>query len=847
MLFRLALRELKRSWRFGLFFIFNLSLGLTGFVSVESFKGALESVIDANAKNILSADIAVSARRELTEDEQAKMREIMGASEESKTYEFFAMLSSSKGSRLILVKAIDQAYPFYGALKLQSGSVIEHNGPKEILTSNKAWIYPELKAQLGLDVGDQIELGQLKLQIADLVEKDETQTFRAATLAPRVFINRALIPQSGLIQFGSTYSVAHLFKMAPAMTEEVSKENLYKVLSDPQISVETPKTAGEDSGRQMGYLSDYLGLVAIVALFMSTLGASYIYRLFLSQRMKEIAILRTLGLQSIQAVGVYIIQASLLGVLATIPTLAVAHVLLPILAKILGTLTPFDLQPHITLSSIGVCFLMAVIGSFVVSLPFLMNIFDLKPSKLFSEEKFSIGEGQNRYWTYLPMLAIFYFLSVYQAHSWRIGTVFAVSLVVMILLLMGAGYASVSLAGKVKGFRRWFVKYSLKSFSRRQGSSLAIFVAMGLGALLINILPQLKNTLQEDFMFDKTSKVPALFMFDIQDEQVQGVEEALKTRQLDTLGLSAMIRGRILKVNDQDYERKIEATGFKTREEEREARFRNRGVNLSYRTSLSGSETIVDGRPFSGDFNPDKQTKAELSVELRFAERMGLKVGDTLIFDVQGVEVEGEIINLRRVKWTSFQPNFFILVQNGVLNEAPKTFIAAVPFLEEKTRESLQNELAQKFPNVSIIDVVKTVNEVMKTAEQMSWSLELMAVLALITGYIVLYSIVRSQIKLRRWELNMLKVLGASSGELTSFILVEFGFLAFLSALVGAGLSIFVSAGFSVFLFESAIRFEWLGPLVSVLIITALSILVSLLASLDVVRESSLSILREEK
>src|SRR5690606_32005397 len=152
---------------------------------------------------------------------------------------------------------------------------------------------------------------------------------------------------------------------------------------------------------------------------------------------------------------------------------------------------------------------------------------------------------------------------------------------------------------------------------------------------------------------------------------------ALKERDLDVLGLSPMVRARILKVNGQDYERKIAETGFKTREEEREARIRNRGVNLSYRSSLADSETIVSGRDFSGEFDPQKQDKAELSVEFRFAERMGLKIGDILEFDVQGVEIEGQIINLRRVKWTSFQPNFFILVQNGVLNEAPKTFIAA--------------------------------------------------------------------------------------------------------------------------------------------------------------------------
>ncbi|MBV2167540.1 MAG: FtsX-like permease family protein [Bdellovibrio sp.] len=848
MLWRLAFRELLRSWRFGLFFIFNLSLGLAGFVSLQAFNTALEDQLRANAKFILSADLAVSARREITDEELKKMQAVLPVgADQSKIYEFFAMLSSAKGSRLILIKAIDQSYPFYGELELKSGKVIRHGTSKEILSSPTAWIYPELKSQLGLDVGDEIKLGNLKLKVSDLIEKDATQTFRAATLAPRVFINRELLPQSGLLQYGSTFSLAYLLKLPSGSDENALREKLYQALPDPQITIETPSSAGEDSGRQLGYLSDYLGLVAIVALFMSALGAAYIYRLFLSTRMKEIAILRTLGLQSGEAVGVYILQASMLGLLATVPTLLFSYLVLPLLSRLLASFTPFDLHPHVNLEAFLVCLVMAVFGSFVVSLPFLVKIFDLKAAKLFSEEKFSVGEGPRRWWPFLPPLVLFYFLAVYQAHSWMTGSLFVGSMVAVILMLLLIGFSTVKLAGRLKGFRRWFLKFSFLSLSRRAGASLAIFVALGLGALLINILPQLKNSLQAEFQVEGRSKIPSLFMFDIQDEQLTGVEKILEKNNVKPLGLSPLVRARILKVNGQDYERKIEDQGFKTREEEREARFRNRGVNLSYRHDLSSSENIIEGRPFSGEFDSEKQKYAELSVEYRFAERMGFHLGDVLVFDVQGVEVEGQIINLRKVKWTSFQPNFFILVQRGVLNEAPKTFIAAIPFLPEEKRSLLQNEMAQEFSNVSVVDVVRTVDEVLKTAEKMSWSLELMAGLALLTGYIVLFSIVRSQIKLRRWELNMLKILGASWGEVASFILAEFAFLSFLAALAGALLSVLVSFSLNAFLFESEFKLSWFQPLVSVLIITCLSLLISFLASLDIVKESALSILREEK
>ncbi len=847
----LALRELRRSWRFSLFFIFNLSLGLAGFVALQTFNSALVDEIKINAKSILSGDLTVSSRRELTNEEIQALHEILPkGTSEGKVYEFFAMLSADSRSRLVLVKAVDQTYPFYGQLQLQSAQQIE-KGSEQIIGQKNVWIYPEIQTQMGFNPGDKVQLGQLKLKIADVVSKDQTQTFRAASMAPRIFIDRALLRESGLIQFGSTFTASYVFKLPSDTDEELLKQEIYKKLKDPQISVDTPKTAGESAGRQLGYLSDYLGLVALIALFMSALGASYIYRLFLTSRMKEIAILRTLGLQSEQAVGVYVLQATLLGIFSTFPAMLFSELVLPFLTKLLATFSPFTLQPRLNMETFGLCLLMAVVGCFVLSLPFLVKIFNLKAAKLFSEEKFAGSDfGGFKIWPYLPAVFLFLLLSVYQAHSWKIGSIFVGVLALVILILLAVGYVVIKSAKLFQNFNHWVIRFSFLSLSRRAISSLAIFVSLGVGALLINILPQLKNSLQADFNVESKSggkaKTPALFLFDIQDEQLNAVQEILTENQVEPLAISPMVRARISTVNGQEYERKIEAGGFKTREEETDARFRNRGVNLSYREKLSSSEEITQGRPITANFDLTKQKYAELSVEQGFADRMNFRINDILVFDVQGIQVEGQIVNFRKVKWTSFQPNFFILVQNGVLNEAPKTFIAAIPSMDSEKREHLQTEISKKISNVSVIDVVRLVEEILSTADRMSWSLELMAYLALITGYIVLFSIVRSQIKLRRWELNMLKILGASQASVSGFILTEFAFLSFLSSLFGALLSIVASYLLNRVMFEGNFVFSWVEPMLSVLAITGLSLVISFLASQDIVKESALGILRQE-
>jgi len=844
-----VLRELLRSWKFGLFFIFNLSLGLSGYVALEGFKISLQEKMNQNAKAILSADLAVSARREFTSEEVAQIDNILGAkADRSQTYEFFAMLNSKRGSRLVLVRAVDSKYPLYGSLELVSKKKISGESEKEILRTPSLWIYSELHSQLGLTPGDEVQLGALKLKVADVVEKDGTQTFRAASIAPRIFINRDLLKDSGLIQYGSTFTISYFFKIADESVVEKVKNQLLGVLKDPSIRVDTSKSAGEESGRQLGYLQDYLGLVAIVALFMSSLGAAYIFRLFLIEHMREVAILRSLGMQATTAVGMYAAQVAILGVLSLLPTLIVAAVVLPFFNKALGAFIPFDLAPTISAKAIFLALVIGVVGSLVICLPFLMKIRDFKPMRLFSEEKFSSEVNVQRLWLFLPGVFVFWILAMTQANSIKIGSVFVVGFFAVLVVLFGVGYLLLELLKLSRKIRSWVMKYSILGLSRRRASSLAIFVSLGLGALLINILPQLAASLESEFKTESTSKIPSLFLFDIQDDQMKPVKEFLEKENTRSISFSPMIRARLLKINGKDFERKLEeGQVFRTREEETEARFRNRGLNLSYRDQISESESLIEGRPFSGSFNSQTQKYAELSLEYKYADRLGVKIGDVIQFDVQGIEIEGQVINLRKVKWTSFQPNFFVLVQDGVLNEAPKTFITALPKMPEDKKNELQRLLSEQFSNVSIVDVQRTVNEVLKVAEQMNWSLELMATLALFAGYVVMYSIVSSQVRLRRWELNMLKIVGAGFASITEYIVVEFLVLALGAGLIGSLLSVLVSYGISFYVFEGSFVWNWVYPLWTALGVSLLSVGVAFLASRRVVRESPLVILQEER
>ncbi|HRO68617.1 MAG TPA: FtsX-like permease family protein, partial [Pseudobdellovibrionaceae bacterium] len=528
-----------------------------------------------------------------------------------------------------------------------------------------------MKEQLQVEPGQSLKLGNASLQIRGVIERDTSQTFRGAGIAPRVFISIDDLPATGLIQFGSTFSKTLLFKLSPSPTPTADlQKRLYEKISDPAVRIETADETGEDSGRQMKILSDFLGLVALVALFLAALGAAYIWRLFLQQRTKDVAILRSLGLDGTRAILLYVLEASILGAIAIVPAIIAAQIIFPILNRVLATLTPFDLAPFLTPSSILVGLALSLGTSLLVALPFLLRLREIRPARLFSEEKFKADLDLRKPWSLLPALAALWGLAVMQSKSFFVGSVFTGVLLGVLAVLGLGGWCLLRLLANLRR-GPWDLKQGLRSAGRRRVASLSVFLALGLGSLLMNILPQIKVSLQKELQVEGSAKLPSLFMFDIQDEQLPKLEGILKGKNTELIHLSPLIRSRLIAVNGTPYERTLQAeTTFRTREEENEARFRNRGVNLSYRAGLADSEELVEGRPIQGRWDMNSEKPPELSVERRYAERMGLKIGDTLRFDVQGVEIDGVIVNLRKVRWTSFQPNFFILIQDGALNDA---------------------------------------------------------------------------------------------------------------------------------------------------------------------------------
>ena len=851
---KLAFRELLNNRRFSLFFLFNLALGLAGFIALDSFKESLDNHLGQNSKAILGADIALTSYLPFEEKTlDALEAKFPQNTLSTRKTSLFTMVATEDQTRLVQITGIEKEYPFYGKMVLKNNGVVESKNVEQSLAlSGEAWVYPELLFMLGLKLGGSLKIGEKKFRIADTVLDDPSSSFSSFGLAPRVYLAYSQMQETALLSKKSRISYQRLYRLPDGtdlsglVVKLQNKINSFEG-SDSKIRILTHKRAGNNLGRLLGYLNDYLGLVAMIAVFLAGIGAAYLFRNYLVHRFREISILMSLGATRQQTYRMVLWQLGLLGTGAALIAIIISLAILPLLPLLLKQFLPNGFETQLSLGSLLFALVLGGVGSLVFCLPVLSRIRTVQPLQLFHK---NIGQQDatpvlwRQALSYLPLLILSWSLSVWQSHSLIVGSAFVGMLLASILFLGSIAWLVLLLAGKLSQTSGSTMKrLAFRNLQRNRTGAISCFLALALGTLLINLIPQIYQGLQEEVSRPDDFRIPSLFLFDIQPEQMEPLQKTLSAEKVNLNYLSPIVRARLEKVNGNKFDANSKEVSL-TREQERQQNFRRHNLNLSYRTQLSDSEQIVEGRPLTTNFDLDSGKPAEISLEVRYAERMGFKLGDLLTFNVQEVLVEAIVINLRRVQWNSFQPNFFILFQPGVLEDAPGTFVGSIGGLVASRRMNVQNLIVSDYPNVSVIDVTRMVERVLKISDQMVLALRLMAYLSILAGLVVVFSIARHEVEGRLWELNLLKVLGARFSDIQKMIQIEFAVLGIFAGLFGVAVSLIMSYGISWWFFENLWKWTWQTSLGSIIGVTALSVGVAWLATQRTLRSSPLTLLR---
>ncbi len=848
--------ELKHSHRFVLFFIFNLCIGLSGFIALDGFKSSIDHTMKKKSRQVLGADLSLSARRPLESKEvDLVFKNLPVGSVETEVVELYSMVQFPNGStRLVKIKAVSENYPFYGGVRVRSHYEIQSNFDSLLKSNSSIWVFSELMAQGDLNIGSQLKIGEATF-LVDQVIVDDTTSGMGASFAPTIYMSVDSLKKTNLIRKGSVAWHSRLYQLPPSTHLEALTESLFRKIPSQDIRLTTHTEASAQVGRLLQSLNDYLGLAAVVALFLAAVGTGFLFRSYFQRKIQEVAILVSLGLTKTQASFYYFTQIVLLGLMSVILALILSFFLVPMIHALTSEFLPFEFEYVLTLKTVIVSLFVGVFGSLFICLPFLGQLKKIQPVVLLSESidlrATNSVTSKNSYFEYrfiflcLPGFLMFWGLSVWQASSLVAGTVFVGAFLSAGVVLIVCGSVALKLIEKIQiRPRRWIaLQWALRDLARERLTSISCFLALGLGAVLLNLIPQVQESLEYELSSPKTSKLPSLFMFDIQEDQLAIVQAVFDEAGVELTQVSPMIQSRLISVNNEEFDKGKGAGQGLSREEEREMRFRNRGFNLSYRDGLSESETLHSGQPLVGRFEESSGMIPGISMEKRFARRLNLKIGDFLKFEIEGVPVEGKIVNLRSVRWTSFQPNFFIQFQPGVLEMAPKTFIATSEAASESIKVRLQRDLVEKAPNVSIIDVTRLVEKISAVVRQMGLALQTMAILCLISGFVVIFSILSHQMEKKRWQIGLKKVLGADYKVIQRYIYLQYLILAMFSAFLGVTVSVVFSYILSQVLFESVWVFSWKAPLFSTLLIFVITLGVIFVSSKKYLRQTTKSLL----
>jgi putative ABC transport system permease protein len=424
--------------------------------------------------------------------------------------------------------------------------------------------------------------------------------------------------------------------------------------------------------------------------------------------------------------------------------------------------------------------------------------------------------------------------------SWVFGLWFTAGLLFVFGLLVAIARGLALLMRKTApGVLSFAWRQGLANLHRPNNQTTAVMLAIGLGTFLLVTLYNARTALMREVMQRSGKGEPNLVLFDVQQEQRQGVAELIRSFHLSlyaevpvvTMRLSA-VKGKRVEEIRADPASRIPSWALR------------REYRSTYRNRLAGTEKIVAGI-WQGKFDGDSQP-IPVSLEKGIAKTLRVGVGDSLEFELQGVSLRTRVASLREVDWQRVQPNFFVVFPEGVLENAPQ-FYAVVARAESTVASArLQRAVVERFPNVSVIDLNLVLNTLDAILDRVSEAIRVVALFILLTGCAVLASAVLSSRSQRIKESVLLRTLGAPRRQIVTSVIAEYVFLGLISALAGALLSSIAGWALALYFFKTSAAVSLEAMLSVPVLITALTVIAGVLGCWGIFRRSALETLRAE-
>ena len=806
---RQSLRMTARDWHAGelSMLILALVLAVAALASVGFLGDRMHQGLERDARQMIAADFVVRADHPVDPTFAAEAAQLK--LETATTAIFPSMISAGVSgnasappvARLAALKAVSPGYPLRGAVRIATAVDQPGTPATSIPAPGTVWVDPALLDALKVPVGGTVRVGTRAFKVAAVITRELDRGFSFVSFSPRLMMRADELASTGLVTFGSRVTYRLLVAGPDPQVKQFATFARAKVDDGKLrgVALESLQDGQPQVRQTIDRASHFLTLVSLLTALLAAVAIAMASHRFARRHLDGCAAMRCLGVSQGTLRALFIGEFLAVGLLGSAVGVVLGFGGHLVLLDWLGTLVDVELPlPSVWPALQGIATGLVLLLGFAV--PPLLPLTRVPPVHVIRRE---LGDAGRVAWiAYGVGVLLFAGLLVLAAGEWKLGGIvaggFAGGLVVFggiarVALWAAARFVRSERVGAGVGWR-----YALASLERRSGASALQITALGIGLMCLLLIAMTRSDLIAGWRQSTPPDAPNQFLIDIQPDQRAGVTDYLKQHGQADAALSPMVRGRLIAVNGKpvspDNYEKADAKRLVDRE-----------FNLSYTTELPSDNRVVGGAWYGTD------GKAQVSIEEGLAKIIHVKLGDTLRFDVAGMQVEGPVTSLRKVDWNSFKVNFFVLMPPPSISDLPATFITS--FHLPPGQQSLIDGLINLYPSVTAIDIAPILAQIQRVLEQVIGAVQFLFVFTLAAGVLVLYAALAGTRDERVHESALLRALGASHKQVRSVQTAEFVAVGALSGLMAALGAQGIGWVLATYVFEFHIDFNpWLVP-----------------------------------
>ncbi|MGQ7957573.1 ABC transporter permease [Pseudomonas sp. SP16.1] len=825
-LLALAARQLLRDARAGelrvLFFALLVAVAASS--AIGYFSARLNDAMLLRASEFLAADLRLSGSTP-AKPEQIEAGTRLGL-DHAQIVEFSSVVAAGDGIQLASVKAASDAYPLRGELK-SAAAPYQPDEPGAGPAPGEAWAETRLLVALGLQIGDQIEIGAKHLRLTRVLTYDPDSAGDFYSLTPRVLMHLDDLAATEVVQPGSRVRFRELWR------GDADALAAYRQAVEPSLEPNQRLEDARDGNRQVGgalsRAERYLNLASLAAVLLAGVAVALSAARFAVRRFDASALLRCLGLSRLEALTLFALQLALLGLLACLLGALLGWLGQHVLFHLLRGLIPADLPPAGVWPALaGMATGLVALAGF--ALPPLAALGRVPPLRVLRRDLLPVPAS-----SWLVYGAALLALGLIM---WRLSLDLRLT-----LALLGGGLLAALLLGGLlllglQSLRRLLQRAALPwrlglgQLLRHPLAAAGQSLAFGLILLAMALIALLRGELLDTWQDQLPEDAPNHFALNVLPAERDAFAARLAELSPHPAPLYPVVPGRLVTINDEPVRQLVS-------KESRGERAIQRDLSLTWAEQLPADNQITSGRWWGAAHASELPG---VSVEAELAESLQLKLGDRLRFNVGGIEREAQVSSLREVDWDSFQPNFYMIFEPQTLQDLPATYLTS--FYLPPGQDAELVTLSRAFPSVTLLQVDALLAQLRSILAQVTLAIEYVLLFVLAAGITVLLAGLQATLDERIRQGALLRALGAERQLLVSARRAEFG-------LLGAAAGLLAALGcelVSFLLYRYAFDMSWqphpwllLLPLIGALLVGTAGVL----GTRRALNASPLSVLRE--